>query len=167
MIAIPIAGGAVILAAAVVLAGHAGSPASVGAGVQVGPVRVTMAPGTTARARVQVQDTGSATETLTVLGGWETGDGPIAAFPWVRRASVTTAPGHWRTVVFTIAVPAGTTPGQYRRYVGATASPAANPGGAAFGADSFTDLVITVVPSATFRNATSRNDHTSTTRTGA
>ena len=44
-------------------------PSSVGAGTQVGPVRATMAAGSAQRARMQVRDTGSATETLTVIGG--------------------------------------------------------------------------------------------------
>jgi len=163
-VTIPAAG--IILAAAIVLPRATASPASVGAGTQPGPVYVTAAAGTTQRARMKVRDTGSAAETLTVLGGWERG-GQILPLSWVRGASVTTAPGIWRTVTFTIAVPADAAPGEYRRYVGAGASPAGNPGGAGFGATSFTDLVITVVPSASPRHDTPRNAHTTSTATGA
>jgi hypothetical protein len=163
-VTLPAAG--VILAAAFVLPHAAASPASVGAGTQPGPVYVTAVAGTTRTARVNVRDTGSAAETLTVLGGQPLGD-QIVPFPWVREASVTTAPGIWRTVTFTMAVPADTAPGQFRRYVGAGASPAGNPGGAAFGATEFTDLVITVVPSASPRHDTPRNAHTTSTAPGA
>lgn len=160
------AAGALVVTATAVGLLHQGAPASIGAGTQPGPVRVTAVAGTTQRARVEVRDTGSATETLTVLGGQPHGD-QIIPFSWVRRTSVTTAPGIWRTVTFTIAVPEDAAPGQYRRYVGAGASPAGNPGGAAFGADGFTDLVITVTPSASLRHATSGNAHTTSTAPGA
>jgi hypothetical protein len=146
MIPAVIAGGAAVLTAGALLAGTASSPASVGAGIQVGPVRVTVAPGTAQRARVMVQDTGSATETLTVLGGRETRDGRIVPLPWVRHASVTTAPGTWRTVTFTIAVPPGTPTGECRRYVGAGVAAAGTPGGYGVGAASYTDLIVTVTP---------------------
>jgi len=120
---------------------------SVGAGVQVAPVRVTVPAGATQRARVMVQDTGSATETLTITGG-RYHDEQILPFGWVRRTSVTTAPGAWRTVTFSVAVPPGTPPGKYRRYVGASTAPGGPAGAisAAFGAGSYTNLVITVVP---------------------
>lgn len=144
------------------------SPASVGAGVQPGPVLVTMAPGTTRAVLVKVRDTGSAAETLTILGGQRHG-GQILPFPWVRRTSVTTAPGVWRTVTFTIAVPASTAPGEYREYVGAygSAGSPTGPGGASFGAAAFTDLVITVTPSTAPRRDTRGNAHTTSTATGA
>ena len=163
-VTVPAAG--IILVAAFMLPRPPASPASVGAGTQPGPVYVTAAAGTSQRARVKVRDTGSAAETLTVLGGQPHGD-QIIPFPWVRRASVITVPGVWRTVTFTVAVPAGTPSGQYRRYVGAGASPAGNPGGAAFGATEFTDLVITVTPSVPSRHATGRNAHTTSTAPGA
>ena len=163
-VTVPAAG--IILVAAFMLPRPPASPASVGAGTQPGPVYVTAAAGTSRIARVNVGDTGSAAETLTILGGQPHGD-QIIPFPWVRRASVTTAPGIWRTVTFTIAVPADAAPGEYRRYVGAGASPAGNPGGAAFGATSFTGLVVTVVPSASPRHDTPRNAHTTSTATGA
>ena len=69
------------IGAAVVAATAAGliqqgtpGPASVGAGIQPGPVRVSMAPGTTRTGRVKVRDTGSAAETLAVLGGQRHGE---------------------------------------------------------------------------------------------
>lgn len=163
-VTLPAAG--VFLVAAFVLPHGAASPASVGAGTQSGPVYVTAAAGTSRTARLQVRDTGSAAETLTVLGGQRHGE-QIIPFQWVRRASVTTAPGIWRTVTFTIAVPEGAAPGEYRRYVGAGASPAGNPGGAGFGATSFTIFVVTVTPSDTSHHATRRNAHTTSTAPGA
>lgn len=162
MILVPAAAvGALAVTAALVL-----HPSSVGAGIQVGPVRVTEAAGTARHALVTVMDTGSGTETLAMLGACDASGGQIVPCGWVRRESVTVAAGSERTVVVTIAVPAGAAPGRYRRYVAASATPGTAAGLNA-GADALTRLVVTVVPSATTHHATSANDRTQPQQTGA
>lgn len=148
MITPPAAGGAaaiaVIATAAVLILPHgAASSPGTGAGIQVAPVRLTLAPGTTGRARVTVADTGPDPETLAIRGYTLASTGRPVPLSWVRGASITLAPGGEDASLVTITVPAGATPGRYRGSILASAAPGA-PGGLSFGAAALTDLVVTV-----------------------
>jgi hypothetical protein len=105
-----------------------GGADSVGAGIQPGPVRVKVVAGQSATAHVQVQDTGSDPENLSVVGGRFRGE-QIVPLGWVHGAGVNTDPNRWKTLTFTVTVPLSTPPGRYQRLVGVVSGATPAPAG--------------------------------------
>jgi hypothetical protein len=137
-----------------VLAVPAAAQASVGVGIQPGPVRRTdsVHPGSSYRLpAVLVVNTGTITEQVAVkVERISSGIGRTVPPSWVRAssASVSLAPGQSARIPLQLEVPASATPGRYFSDVVASAGSPSSAGGAGFGAGAATSLEFTVAAGA-------------------
>jgi len=137
-----------------VLAVPAAAQASVGVGIQPGPVRLTGAahPGSSyALPAVLVVNTGSFAESVAVrVERISSGAGQTVPPAWVRagHATVSLAPGKSERIPLQLGVPASAKPGRYFSDVVVTAGSPSSAGGAGFAAGAATDLEFTVAAGA-------------------
>jgi hypothetical protein len=137
-----------------VLAVPAAAQASVGVGIQPGPVRLSGAahPGSSyALPAVLVVNTGSFTESVAVrVERISSGAGRTVPPSWVRatEATVSLAPSQSARVPLELEVPGSAKPGRYFSDVVVTAGSSGSAGGAGFAAGAATDLEFTVAAGA-------------------
>jgi hypothetical protein len=146
---LPAALGVLLLLAAPVAAS-----ASVGVGVQAGPVRLAGAAhpgGTYALPAVYVVNTGTQAETVAIrIERISPGTGRTVPSAWITVSALPTALGHGQSarIPLNLVVPAGARPGQYFSDVVVTGSAALTAGGAHLGVAAATDLEFRVAPGA-------------------
>jgi hypothetical protein len=146
---LPVAVGLLFLAAAPVAAA-----ASVGVGVQAGPVRLADAAhpgGTYALPPVYVVNTGTQAESVGIrIERISHGTGRTVPPSWIRVSALPSRLGHGQSarVPLDLVVPAGARPGQYFSDVVVTGSAALTVGGANLGVAAATDLEFRIAPGA-------------------
>ncbi len=146
---LPVAVGLLTLAAAPVAA-----DASVGVGVQAGPVRLADAAhpgGTYALPPVYIVNTGTQAESVAIrIERISHGTGRTIPPSWIRVSALPSRLGHGQSarVPLDLVVPAGAKPGQYFSDVVVTGSAALTVGGANLGVAAATDLEFRVAPGA-------------------
>jgi hypothetical protein len=140
--------------ALMLLAWPAASYASVGVGVQAGPVRLTGAAhpgGQYALPPVYVVNTGTQAESVAiVIERISPGSGRTVPPGWVATAAASVRLAHAQSarIPLSLTVPAGAAPGRYFSDVVAKGSAPLSAGGANLGVAAATDLEFTVVPGA-------------------
>lgn len=138
--------------AALLLAAPAASYASVGVGIQAGPVRLAgpaHAGGRYTLPPVFVVNTGTEPESVTIqVERVSAGSGRTVPPGWIAVSSgpVRLAHGQSAQIPLTLSVPSGATPGRYFSDVVAHGSAGLSDGGASFGVAAATDLDFTVAP---------------------
>lgn len=157
------------LPAAVAMLALAGSPASVGVGIQAGPVclATTIHPGAShALPPVTVQDTGSGDESIALHVQKPPGTLPGRPVPpsWVKftyprkwlvlsQSSVTVSPGATANVPDELTVPSSAVPGSYVTWIGAAPAGGGTAAQVSLGAEAFAYLEFTVArPGAALRH---------------
>jgi len=145
---LPVASGLLMLAAPVA------ADASVGVGVQAGPVRLA-APahpgGTYTLPSVYVINTGTEPESVAIrVERISHGTGRTVPPSWIRVSALPSQLGHGQSarVPLDLVVPSGARPGQYFSDVVVTGSAALTAGGAKLGVAAATDLEFRVAPGA-------------------
>jgi hypothetical protein len=140
------------IGALLVVAWSATSFASVGVGVQAGPVRLTGAAhpgGQYALPPVFVENTGSQPESVVIaIERISPGSGRTVPPAWIATSSgpVRLAHGQSARIPLSLTVPAGAAPGRYFSDVVAKGTAQISAGGANLGVAAATDLEFSVVP---------------------
>lgn len=145
---------ALLFSALMLLAWPAASYASVGVGVQTGPVRLTGAAhpgGQYALPPVYVVNTGTQPESVAiVIERISPGTGRTVPPSWIAASSAPVRLGHAQSarIPLLLTVPAGAAPGRYFSDVVAKGTASLSAGGANLGVAAATDLEFTVAPGA-------------------
>jgi hypothetical protein len=149
------------LSAAIGLLAAAGAPvaaqASIGVGVQAGPVRLAGAAhpgGTYSLPPVYVVNTGTEAESVAIrVERLSRGTGRTVPASWIRVSALPSRLGHGQSarIPLDLVVPARARPGQYFSDVVVTGSAALTAGGANLGVAAATDLEFRVAASAASR----------------
>jgi hypothetical protein len=135
-----------------VVAAPAAAYASVGVGVQAGPVQlagVAHPGGTYTLPPVYVVNTGTQPESVAIrIERISRGTGRTVPGAWIRVAGLPSSLAHGQSarIPLSLVVPSGATPGQYFSDVVVTGSAALVAGGAHLGVAAATDLEFRVVP---------------------